>query len=428
MADGQPIAVLVRGDHDANEGKIRRARKAAKLELASPEVINEVTGAPVGFSGPVGMKKKIPILADRDIQHMANAVAGANLAETHVTGVNPSRDFQVDLFADLRNAVDGDPCPRCSSTLKLRHAIEVGHVFKLGTKYSESLGARFLDADEQLHPIIMGCYGIGVNRIIAALVETSHDQDGIIWPMALAPYEVLLVPVKVPDEPSMKVATELHDQLAAAGVDVLLDDRDCRAGVKFKDADLIGIPLRVVIGDRGLKEGKLEVKWRWDKAAQQIELEDAGEALHRVDPHRTPNGRGVPSIAEERGERRGKKKNDEGRAFPSSLSPLPCFTWGNLLHIALLCSCWPRSAGMASHWIGPGRRPSTPGAGLAGKPVVRLRRNPLLRRHDGPGAEKGVLGLRAAVRSGRTGRYQAGNEPLGAGICRGGRPRRAAAP
>ncbi len=279
LADGQPIAVLVRGDHDANEGKIRRARKAAKVELASPEVIGEVTGAPVGFAGPVGMKKKIPILADRDVQRMANAVAGANVAETHVTGVNLPRDFQVDLFADLRNAVDGDPCPRCSSSVALRHAIEVGHVFKLGTKYSESLAARFLDAGEQLHPIIMGCYGIGVNRIIAALVETHHDREGIIWPVALAPYEVLLVPVKVPHEPSMKVARQLHDQLAAAGIDVLLDDRDCRAGVKFKDADLIGIPLRVVIGERGLKDGKLEIKWRWEKTAQQIELEGAAEVL-----------------------------------------------------------------------------------------------------------------------------------------------------
>jgi prolyl-tRNA synthetase len=279
VADGQPIAVLVRGDHDANEGKIRRARKAAKVELASPEIIADVTGAPVGFAGPVGMKKTIPILADRDVGRMVNAVAGANAAETHVTGLNPSRDFRVDLFADLRSAVDGDPCPRCSSTVKLRHAIEVGHVFKLGTKYSESLSARFLDANEQLHPIIMGCYGIGVNRIIAALVETHHDQDGIVWPVALAPYEVLLVPVKVPHEPSMKVAQELHDRLAAAGIEVLLDDRDCRAGVKFKDADLIGIPLRVVIGERGLKEGKLEVKWRWEKAVQQIELEGAAETL-----------------------------------------------------------------------------------------------------------------------------------------------------
>ena len=168
-------------------------------------MIEKVTGAPVGFAGPVGMKEKIPILADRDVQRMVNAVTGANEADAHLTGVNLDRDFEVDLFADLRNAVDGDPCPRCSSKLAMRHAIEVGHVFKLGTKYSEALNAQFLDADEQLKPIIMGCYGIGVNRIIAGLIETSHDEDGIIWPVALAPYEVLLAPVKVPDEPSMKV-------------------------------------------------------------------------------------------------------------------------------------------------------------------------------------------------------------------------------
>ena len=155
----------------------------------------------------------------------------------------------------------------------------MGHVFKLGTKYTDALGAKFLDADEQLKPIIMGCYGIGVNRILAALVETSHDADGIIWPVSLAPYEVLLMPVKVPDEASMKVARELHDRLTAAGIDVLLDDRDCRAGVKFKDADLIGVPLRVVIGERGLKEGKLEVKWRWEREAQKIAIASASETL-----------------------------------------------------------------------------------------------------------------------------------------------------
>ena len=228
MADGQPIAVLVRGDHEANEGKIRRAclaaagtaalaRKVEKLELAPAEVIEKVTGAPVGFAGPVRMKEKIPILADRDVQKMVNAVTGANAADAHLTGVNLHRDFEVDLFADLRKAIGGDPCPRCSATLALRHAIEVGHVFKLGTKYTEALGAKFLDADEQLKPIIMGCYGIGVNRIIAGLIETSYDKDGIIWPMSLAPYEVVLTLVKVPDEASMKVAQELHDKLTAAG-------------------------------------------------------------------------------------------------------------------------------------------------------------------------------------------------------------------
>jgi prolyl-tRNA synthetase len=279
LADGQPIAVLVRGDHEANEGKIRRAQQAEKLDLATPEVIEKVTGAPVGFAGPVRMKQKIPILADRDVQKMANSVTGANAADAHLTGVNLHRDFEVDLFADLRKALDGDPCPRCSATLALRHAIEVGHVFKLGTKYTEALGAKFLDADEQLKPIIMGCYGIGVNRIIAGLIETSFDKDGIIWPVSLAPYEVLLAPVKVPDEASMTVAQELHDRLTAAGIDVLLDDRDCRAGVKFKDADLIGVPLRVVIGDRGLKEGKLEVKWRWAKEVEKIDLAGAAETL-----------------------------------------------------------------------------------------------------------------------------------------------------
>jgi prolyl-tRNA synthetase len=279
LADGQPIAVLVRGDHEANEGKIRRARKAEKVELATPEVIQRVTGAPVGFAGPVGMKERIPILADRDVEHLVNAVTGANQGDTHVTGVNPGRDFQPDLVADLRKAIDGDPCPRCSAILEMRHAIEVGHVFKLGTKYTEALGAKFLDANEALGPIIMGCYGIGVNRIIAGLIETSNDKDGIVWPVALAPYEVLVVPVKVPDEASMKAAQGLHDQLTAASIDVLLDDRDCRAGVKFKDADLIGVPLRVVIGDRGLKEGKLEVKWRWEKDAQKIDLSGAAETL-----------------------------------------------------------------------------------------------------------------------------------------------------
>lgn len=279
MADDKPVAVLLRGDHEANEGKIRRAAKAAKIELASPEVIRNVTGAPVGFAGPVGLKQKILLLADRDVQAMANAVTGANEADAHLTGVNLHRDFTPDLFADLRNAVDGDPCPRCSGVVHLRHAIEVGHVFKLGTKYTEALNAKFLDADEQLKPIIMGCYGIGINRIIAGLIETSHDKDGIIWPMSLAPYEVLLAPVKVTDPETMKTAEKLYDELRAEGIEVLMDDRDVRAGVKFKDADLVGFPLRIVIGERGLKEGKLEVKWRWDPKAGDLPIEGAATAI-----------------------------------------------------------------------------------------------------------------------------------------------------
>lgn len=279
LADGQPIAVLIRGDHEANEGKIRRAAGAARLELAPPDVIQQATAAPVGFAGPVGLK--LPLWADRDVASMRNAIVGANEADKHLTGANLGRDFQVpaERFTDLRSAVDGDPCPRSGHALRLRKAIEVGHVFKLGTKYSESLDARFLDAHEQQHPMIMGCYGIGVNRIIAALIETSHDENGILWPLSLAPYHVLLTPLNVAQEEVLQAADQLYGELQAAGVEVLFDDRDLRPGVKFKDADLVGIPLRVVIGGRGLKDGQLEIKWRHEPAATMVPLAGAAATI-----------------------------------------------------------------------------------------------------------------------------------------------------
>ena len=295
-ADGKPIAVLLRGDHDANEGKIRRATAAAKVELADAATIERVTGAPVGFAGPVGMKEKIPLLADCDLRRVVNGVTGANAADTHLTGVNLGRDFQPDRFADLRNAGDGDPCPRCSGKLALRHAIEVGHVFKLGTKYSETLNARFLDQNERLLPIIMGCYGIGVNRILAALIETTHDENGVLWPVSLAPYEVLLIPVKATDPATKEAADALYASLSAAGIDVLLDDRDVPRAVKFKDADSVGrAPLRVVIGDRGLKEGKLEIKWRWEKQSEMIDRDGAVERIAKmiVEELARPTGSGL---------------------------------------------------------------------------------------------------------------------------------------
>ncbi len=276
-ADGQPVAVLLRGDHEANEGKIRRALGVKSLELASPEVIERVTHAPVGFAGPVGLE--IPRWADYDVAALRNAIIGGNEQDKHYVGANLTRDYTIDHFADLRNADADDPCPRCPGKLALRHAIEVGHVFKLGTKYSDALEARFSDEKEQLRTIIMGCYGIGVNRIIAALIETQHDADGIIWPMSLAPYEVLICPIKVSDAEVMKVAEQLHDELTAAGVDVLLDDRDQRPGVKFKDGDLVGIPLRVIIGDRGLKDGQLELKWRNKKEPEMLPLAGAMEKI-----------------------------------------------------------------------------------------------------------------------------------------------------
>jgi prolyl-tRNA synthetase len=275
LADNKPVAILVRGDHDANEHKIRRALQVEKLELADPDTIERVTGAPVGFAGPVGMKEQIPMYADYTVMEVVNAVTGANKKDKHLVNVNPFRDYNPEKFYDLRNATEGDPCPRCSSELTVRQAIEVGHVFKLGTKYSDCLNAKFLDADETQKTIIMGCYGIGVNRIVAGLIETSYDESGIIFPVNLAPYEVAICPMKVDDAKMMELAQSLHDELESQGVDCIVDDRDQRAGVKFKDADLIGFPLRVVIGDKGLAGGKLEIKWRWETAATMLPISDA---------------------------------------------------------------------------------------------------------------------------------------------------------
>ena len=279
LADGKPVAVLIRGDHDANENKIRRVLGAQKLELADPATIEQVTGAPVGFAGPVGLKKQIPIYADYTVMEAVNVVTGANKNEKHLVNVNPLRDFQPTKAEDLRHAAEGDPCPRCSGKLMIRSAIEVGHVFKLGTKYSDSLNAKFLDADETQKTITMGCYGIGVNRIVAGLIETSYDESGIIFPVNLAPYEVVISPMKVADEKMMELAKTLHDELEQQGIDCIVDDRDQRAGVKFKDADLIGFPLRIVIGDKGLTEEQLEIKWRWEKESTMVPIADAVPTL-----------------------------------------------------------------------------------------------------------------------------------------------------
>jgi prolyl-tRNA synthetase len=277
MADEKPVAVLIRGDHEANEAKIRRALGAKSIELADEATIRKVTGAPVGFAGPVGIK--CDLLADHDISGIANAVTGANEVDAHFTGVNVGRDYQLAATHDLRMALDGDPCPRCKAALNLVHGIEVGHVFKLGTKYSVSLEAEFLDEKEQRHPMIMGCYGIGINRIVAGLAETSFDENGLIWPLSIAPYEVLVIPLNVTDPETMLLAERFYKELSEGGVDVLMDDRDARAGFKFKDADLIGIPLRIVIGGKGLKEGQVELKWRNAAAAVKAPI---GEAISTV--------------------------------------------------------------------------------------------------------------------------------------------------
>ena len=271
--DDKPLAVLIRGDHEANEAKIRRAMNAGTIELADEATIRNVTDAPIGFAGPVGIK--CDVVADHDIPLIANAITGANAADAHYTGVNVGRDYQLETSFDLRMAVADDACPKCPGKLELVHGIEVGHVFKLGTKYAEALGANFLDEKEQRHPVIMGCYGIGVNRIIAAMAETSHDENGLIWPLSIAPYEVLVIPLQINDEEVMGVAERYYAELQATGVDVLMDDRKARPGVKFKDADLIGIPLRVVIGSKGVKEGQIEIKWRSDESPTKVAI-DAG--------------------------------------------------------------------------------------------------------------------------------------------------------
>ena len=279
LADDKPAAVLVRGDHEANENKIRRVLHVQKLELADPATIERVTGAPVGFAGPVGLKERIPIYTDYSVVEIVNAVTGANKNGKHLVNVNPFRDFETTKFDDLRNAVEGDPCPRCASELAVRPAIEVGHVFKLGTKYSECLNAKFLDADETQKTILMGCYGIGVNRIVAGLIETSYDESGIIFPVNLAPYEAVICPLKVDDDKTMELAKMLHDKLTEHGVDCIVDDRDQRAGVKFKDADLIGFPLRIVLGDKGLAADQLEIKWRWDSESTMLPIAEAVSAI-----------------------------------------------------------------------------------------------------------------------------------------------------
>lgn len=293
MADDKPVAVLIRGDHEANEGKVRRVLGAGQLELASPEVIQQVSGAPVGFAGPVGIK--CPIIADHDVPLVVNAITGANEADHHIVNVNVGRDYSLTTTHDLRNAEAGDPSPRGDGTLELVHGIEIGHVFKLGTKYTVALEACFSDEKEQRHPIIMGCYGIGVNRIIAALAETRNDENGLIWPLSVAPYEVVVIPLQ--EEPAVTQAAEsIYSQLQQAGVDVLLDDRAQRAGVKFKDADLIGFPLRVVIGGKSLQEGVIELKWRDQPAAMKIAVADAVTAtLQQLAERREQEGARVPA-------------------------------------------------------------------------------------------------------------------------------------
>jgi prolyl-tRNA synthetase len=277
VADDKPVAALLRGDHEANEAKVRRAFKATSIAPADAATIEKATGVPVGFLGPVSIK--IPLVVDRAIAELPSVVVGGNAVDVHLKGVVPGRDFPITNLHDLRNAEAGDPCPRCGTTMDVKSGLEIGHVFKLGTKYSKAMGANYLDEKGNENPVIMGCYGIGINRIVAAAIETGNDENGIIWPLSLAPYPVTLIPLQVQNEAVVSKTDEIERTLTAAGIEVLVDDRDLRPGVKFKDADLIGIPLRVVIGERGLKDGKIELKWRTERDSKHLPAEGAGDAV-----------------------------------------------------------------------------------------------------------------------------------------------------
>ena len=267
----ETVAVLIRGDHDANEIKLKRLLGVTDLELAGPAIVEKVTGAPVGFAGPVGLNLRI--VADHAVKTATNAVVGGNRLDTHLVDVNCPRDFQVGQFADLRNARAGDASPRKDGVLKTAKGIEVGHVFMLGTKYSVAMNASFLDPNGKECPAVMGCYGIGVGRTAAAAIEQNHDEKGIVWPFPIAPFHVHLISLGQSVGVTEAVST-LYAGLEASGLEVLWDDRDERAGVKFNDADLIGAPYQVIVGDKGLAEGLLEVKTR--KTGVKTRLAPAG--------------------------------------------------------------------------------------------------------------------------------------------------------
>ena len=272
-ADDKYIAAMVRGDRDVNEVKLKNLVGCTDdLELAEPAMVREITKAQVGFAGPIGID--IPVYADKEIELMRNFVVGANETDMHFKNVNIGRDFTPDTVADIRVVVTGDKCPKCGGEIKSEQGIEVGHIFKLGTKYSDALGLKYLDESGQQKTVIMGCYGIGVTRCVAAAVEQLHDDNGIIWPVSIAPYQAIIVTANYKDEEQVKASEKLYQEFLDAGIDVLFDDRNERAGVKFKDADLIGIPVRVVVGKK-VGEGIVEYKERKMDTAVEIPMSDA---------------------------------------------------------------------------------------------------------------------------------------------------------
>jgi prolyl-tRNA synthetase len=273
LADDEPVAALVRGDRELNEVKLANVLSADTLSMAPAEVVEQVSGAPVGFAGPKGLQVK-RVVADFELQHGADWVAGANQADAHHLHLDLSRDAEVEAYADLRVVTQEDPCPRCGAPLEFARGIEVGHVFKLGLKYSEAMECKYLDEQGKERPMVMGCYGIGVSRIVAAAIEQNHDARGVLWPPPIAPYETAVLSLAGKKKEAADKALELHDLLVSAGFEVLLDDRDERPGIKFNDADLVGCPMQLVAGDKGLARGVVEAKDRRTGERTEIPLDN----------------------------------------------------------------------------------------------------------------------------------------------------------
>jgi len=274
-ADDEIVAAVLRGDRELNETKLTNLLGCMDLEMADPETIEKVTGAAVGFAGPVGLE--IRTIADPEVRHMADFITGANETDYHYKGTNPG-DCSIDEFADIRTIEAGDPCPVCGKPVQIDRGIEVGHIFKLGTKYSEALGCRFLDENGKEKPMIMGSYGIGVARTMAAVIEQNCDEKGIIWPVGVAPYHVIIVPVNTTKTEQMDLAEDIYKSLQSKGMEVLLDDRKERAGVKFNDADLIGIPIRITVGKRA-SEGFVEYKLRSGDDIEDLPAEELSKKV-----------------------------------------------------------------------------------------------------------------------------------------------------
>ena len=280
-ADDKVVALLLRGDFEANETKVKNYLKSSLLELADENAVEAITGAPAGYSGPVSLNK-VRIVADNSVKDMVNFVTGANKKDAHLINVNIGRDFEVKEFADLRIITEVDLCPYCGKEIDIKRAIEVGHTFKLGTKYSEILGAKVLEQDGKTIPAIMGCYGIGVTRIIPALIETSNDKDGIIWPMSIAPYQIMIVALNVASKKVKDLSETVYKDLIKAGYEVLFDDRDISAGIKFKDADLIGIPIQIIVGEKNAKKDVVEIKDRRDRNVVEVKSKDTVTHLKQL--------------------------------------------------------------------------------------------------------------------------------------------------